>query len=179
MYVAYSVLTGAVTSFNATAIVNGQTIMLTASYSSSIVLLTGSFSLQSPVSGLQIVIYFGNIKVDVIQIPQSVPAGSYTLVYSLTILDGTNIISNAIGYSVTSQLSSVSISTNASSYNLALSGYMLTFFLVYTSYPSDVSITVSFNLTNSTQATGSYSASMPSLPSGYSEYVVTVPVTFY
>jgi len=179
MYVAYSVLTGAVTSYNATAIVNGQTITLTASYSSNIITLTGSFSLQSPASGLQIVVYFGNIKVDAIQIPQSVPAGSYTLVYSLTVLDGTNIVSNAVGYSVTSQLSSVSISTNANSYNLALSGFMLTFFLVYTSYPSSVTITVTFNLKNNTQATGSYSASMSSLPSGYSEYVTTIPVTFY
>jgi len=179
MYIAYSVLTGAVTSYNASATINGQAITLTASYSSSTITLTGSFSLQSPASGLQIVIYFGNIKVDTIQILQPVSAGDYTLVYSLTVLDGTNIINNAIGYSVTSQLSSVSISSNANSYNLTLSGFMLTFFLAYTSYPSSVSVKVTFNLKNNTQATGSYSASVPSLPSGYSEYVSVIPVTFY
>jgi len=75
MYVAYSVLTGAVTSYNATAIVNGQTITLTASYSSNIITLTGSFSLQSPASGLQIVVYFGNIKVDAYKYLNPSPPG--------------------------------------------------------------------------------------------------------
>ena len=179
MSVAYSVLLGATKSYSVTATVNGQPITLTASYSSGTVTLTGSFSLQSSANNLQIVVYFGNLEVDSVQIPQPISAGSYTLVYVLTIQDGTNIISNAVGYSLTSQLSSVSISTNANSYYLTVTDSMLTFFLGYASYPSSVSITVTFTLTNSSQVTGSYSASVPSLSSGYTEYITVVPVTFY
>jgi len=179
MSVAYSVLIGATKSFSLIANVNGQPITLTASYSSGTVTLTGSFTLQTSTNSLQIVVYFGDSEVDNIQISQPVSAGSYTLVYALTILDGTNIINNAIGYSVTSQLSSVSISTNANSYYLTVTGSMLTFFLAYSSYPSGVSITVTFTLTNNSTVTGSYNANAPALPSGYSEYVTFIPVTFY
>ena len=179
MSVAYSVLLGAVKPYSTIATINGQPITLTASYSSGKVTLTGSFSLQSSTNSLQIVVYFGELEVDSVQISQPISAGSYALVYVLTVQDGTNIISNAVGYSVTSQLSSVSISTNANSYYLTVTDSMLTFFLVYTSYPSNVSVTVTFSLTNNTQATGSYTANAPALPSGYTEYVTVIPVTFY
>jgi len=56
---------------------------------------------------------------------------------------------------------------------------MLTFFLAYSSYPSSVSITVTFTLTNNSTVTGNYNANTPALPSGYSEYVTFIPVTFY
>ncbi len=179
MSIAYSVLIGAIKSYNVTAMINGQPIGLTSSYSSGTITLTGSFSLPSQANGLQILVYFGNYEVDSIQISQSVPAGSYTIVYVLTIQDSTNIINNAIGLSITSQLSSVSISTNASSYYITFSGFMITFYLAYMSYPSSVSITVTFTLTNSSTITGSYSAGMSSLPSGYTQLRYIVPVTFY
>ena len=97
MSVAYSVLIGATKSFSVTANVNGQPITLTASYGSGTVTLTGSFTLQTSANSLQIIVYFGDLEVDNVQISQPVSAGSYTLVYALTILDGTNIINNAIG----------------------------------------------------------------------------------
>jgi hypothetical protein len=175
MFIAYSVLIGAINSYNATAMVNGQPIGLTPSYSSGTITLTGSFSLPSQTNSLQILVYFGNYEVDSIQISQSVPAGSYTIVYVLTIQDSTNIINNAIGLSITSQLSSVSISTNANYYDMTFTGFMITFYLIYQSYPSSVSITVKFN----NSITGSYSASVPSLPSGYNELGWVIPVTFY
>ena len=53
--------------------------------------------------------------------------------------------------------------------------FMITFYLIYQSYPSSVSITVKFN----GNITGSYSANVPSLPSGYTEYITVIPVTFY
>jgi len=62
---------------------------------------------------------------------------------------------------------------------MTFTGFMITFYLIYQSYPSSVSITVKFTLTNSNAVTGSYSASVPSLPSGYSEYITVIPVTFY
>jgi len=183
MSIAYSVLMGTIKSYNATAMVNGQPIGLTSSYSSGTITLTGSFSLPSQANSLQILVYFGNYEVDSIQISQSVPAGSYTIVYVLTIQDSTNIINNAIGLSITSQLSGVSISTNAYNYDMTFTGFMITFYLIYesyqSSYPSSVSITVKFNLTNGNTVTGSYSASVPSLPSGYLEYITVIPVTFY
>ena len=179
MFLAYSVLLGAIKSYNATAMVNGQSIGLTPSYSSGAVTLTGSFSLPSQANSLQILVYFGNYEVDSVQISQPVPAGSYTLVYVLTIEDSTNIINNAIGLSITSQLSGVSISTNALTYDLTFNGFMVTFYLLYMSYPSSVSITVKFTLTNNSQVTGNYSASLPSLPSGYTQLRYIVPVTFY
>jgi len=175
MYIAYSVLLGALKSYNATAMVNGQPIGLTPSYSSGTITLTGSFSLPSQANGLQILVYFGNYEVDGIQISQPVPAGSYTLVYVLTIEDSTNIINNAIGLSITSQLGNVSISTNANTYWMTFNEFMITFYLVYQTYPSSVSIKVTFN----GNITGSYSASLPSLPSGYTQLEWVIPVTFY
>jgi len=176
MSIAYSVLIGTIKSYNATAMVNGQPIGLTPSYSSGTITLTGSFSLPSQANSLQILVYFGNYEVDSIQISQPVPAGSYTIVYVLTIQDSTNIINNAIGLSITSQLSSVSISTNANNYyDMTFTGFMITFYLIYQSYPSSVSIKVTFN----GSTTGSYSASVPSLPSGYNELGWVIPVTFY
>jgi len=175
MYIAYSVLLGALKSYNATAMVDGQPIGLTPSYSSGTVTLTGSFSLPSQANSLQILVYFGNYEVDNVQISQPVPAGSYTLVYVLTVEDSTNIINNAIGLSITSRLSSVSVSTNANSYDMVFNEFMITFYLFYTSYPSSVSITVTFN----GNITGSYSAGVPPLPSGYTEYITVIPVTFY
>jgi len=179
MSIAYLVLFGTIKSYNATAMINGQPIGLTPSYSSGAITLTGSFSLPSQANSLQILVYFGNYEVDSIQISQSVPAGSYTIVYVLTIQDSTNIINNAIGLSITSQLSSVSISTNANNYDMTFTGFMITFYLIYQSYPSSVSIKVTFTLTNSNAVTGSYSTNVPSLPSGYSEYITVIPVTFY
>jgi len=175
MFIAYSVLLGAIKSYNATAMVNGQPIGLSPSYNSSTITLTGSFSLPSQANSLQILVYFGNYEVDSIQISQPVSAGSYTLVYVLTIQDSTNIINNAIGISITSQLSSVSISTNANSYYMTFNEFMIAFYLIYQSYPSSVSIKVTFN----GSVIGSYSASVPSLPSGYSELGWVIPVTFY
>jgi len=58
---------------------------------------------------------------------------------------------------------------------MTFTGFMITFYLIYQSYPSSVSIKVTFN----NSITGSYSASVPSLPSGYNEFGWVIPVTFY
>ena len=58
---------------------------------------------------------------------------------------------------------------------MTFSEFMITFYLIYQSYPSSVSITVTFN----NNKTGSYSANVPSLPSGYTELGWVIPVTFY
>jgi hypothetical protein len=56
---------------------------------------------------------------------------------------------------------------------------MLTFYLGYTSYPSTISITVTFTLTSGSTVTGSYQSSAPSLPQGVQLYGTMIPVTFY
>jgi hypothetical protein len=105
--------------------------------------------------------------------------GTYNVVYTLTIADETGIISNAVGLAVTNQLKSVSVSTNASSYVISLTQDMLTFYLGYTSYPSTISITVTFTLTSGSTVTGSFQDSAPSLPQGVQLYGTMIPVTFY
>jgi hypothetical protein len=117
--------------------------------------------------------------VDSVNTQVQISPGTYTVVYTLTIIDDTGIISNSIGLAVANQLKSVSVSTNASSYTIALTQDMLTFYLGYTSYPSTISITVTFTLTSGSTVTGSYQTSAPALPQGIQLYGTMIPVTFY
>ena len=178
-YIAYNVLLNNILSFNTTATINGTPINMSASYQNGVLTLQGSVTIQSSVNSLTIEIYFGETLIDSFTVQAQISPGTYTLVYTLTFNDFTGIISNAIGLTVTKQLSSVSIFTNASSYNISLTQCMLTFFLEYSSYPSKISITVDFNLSNGGSAQGAYHTESPLLPQNTNIFHIVIPVTFY
>ena len=177
--IVYNILQGNILSFDITATVNNIPINMSASYQPGIITLLGSVTIQSQVNSLLVEIYFGNTLMDSFSTQVQISPGTYTVVYTLNIQDDTGIIDNAIGYVVTKQLSKVSISTNASSYTITLTQNMLTFYLAYTSYPSTISITITFTLTSGSTVTGSYQTSAPTLPQGVSLYGTMIPVTFY
>jgi len=179
LFIAYNALLNNILSLNTTATINGITINLTPSYSNGTLTLQGSITIQSQASSLLMEVYFGEFLIDSFNIQVQISPDTYTIVYVLTIDDSTSIINNAIGYTMTKQLSSVSVSTNASSYVIALTQNMLTFYLAYTSYPTTISITVTFTLTNGSTVTGSFQDSAPSLPQGVQLYGTMIPVTFY
>jgi hypothetical protein len=178
-FIAYDTLLSNIPSYNITASINGILINMSASYSGGVLTLKGSVTIQSSSSSLSIQVYFGQYLIDSIDTSAQISPGTYTVVYVLTINDSTGIISNAIGLAVTNQLKSVSISTNASSYTIALTQDMLTFYLSYTSYPSTISVSVTFTLTSGSTVTGSYQTSAPALPQGIQLYGTMIPVTFY
>ena len=178
-YIAYNTLLSNISSYNVTASVNGILISMSASYQSGVITIQGSVTIQSQSNSLSIEIYFGQYLMDSIGTQVQISPGTYTVVYILTISDSTGIINNAVGLAVTNQLKSVSISTNASSYAISLTQNMLTFYLAYTSYPSTISITVTFTLISGSTVTGSYQSSAPALPQGVSLYGTMIPVTFY
>jgi len=177
--IAYNTLLSNIPSYNITVSVNGILITMSASYSGGVLTLKGSVTIQSQSDSLSIQVYLGQYLVDSINTQVQISPGTYTVVYTLTITDSTGIISNAVGLAVTNQLKSVSVSTNASSYVIALTQDMLTFYLGYTSYPTTISITVTFTLTNGSTVTGSFQDSAPSLPQGVELYGAMIPVTFY
>jgi len=177
--IAYNTLLSNIPSYEVSGIVNGIPINMSASYSNGVLTLKGSVTIQAQSNSLSIQIYFGQYLVDSIDTSAQISPGTYAVVYTLTISDSTGIISNAVGLAVTNQLGSVSVSTNASSYTIALTQDMLTFYLGYTSYPSKISITVTFTLTNGSTVTRSYQTSAPTLPQGVSLYGTMIPVTFY
>jgi len=177
--IAYNTLLSNIPSYEVTASVNGILINMSASYSGGVLTLQGSVTIQSQSNSLSIQVYLGQYLVDSINAQIQISPGTYTVVYTLTIADSTGIISNAVGLAVTNQLKSVSVSTNASSYVISLTQDMLTFYLGYTSYPSTISITVTFTLTNGSTVTGSYQTSAPALPQGIQLYGTMIPVTFY
>jgi len=176
--IAYSALLGSTQTYNATASVNGVLISLQASYSGGVLTLQGSVTLQVQSNTLQVELYIGDYLVDSFVSNVILSPGTYTFVYTLALSDSTGIISNAFGYAVTNQLKSVSITTNTSSYVISLTQNMLTFYLAYTSYPSTISISVTFTLTSGSTVTGSYSNTVPSLPQGVQLYGAVIPVTF-
>jgi len=178
-FIAYNALLNNVLSLSTTATINGIPINLTPSYSNGTLTLQGSITIQSQENSLLMEVYFGEYLIDSLTAQVQVSPGTYTVVYVLTIDDSTGIINNAVGYTVTKQLSSVSVSTNASSYLITLTQDMLTFYLGYTSYPSTVSITVTFSLSSGSSVTGSYSNTPPSLPQNVEIYYIIIPVTFY
>jgi len=177
--ITYSTLLGNIPSLNTTATVNGVPINMSASYQPGIIILQGSITLQSPTNSLFIKVYFGEYLIDSLNTQVQISPGTYTVVYTLNIQDDTGIVDNAIGYVVTNQLSKVSISTNASSYSITLTQDMLTFYLEYSSYPSTVSITVTFSLSNGSSVNGSFQTSLSPLPQGVQVYYIVIPVTFY
>ena len=177
--IAYNTLLSNIPSYNVTASVNGIPINMSASYKSGVITLQGSVTIQVSSNSLSIQVYFGQYLMDSIDTQVQISPGTYAVVYTLTIADETGIISNGVGLAVTNQLKSVSISTNASSYVISLTQDMLTFYLGYTSYPSTISITVTFTLTSGSTVTGSYQSSAPALPQGVSLYGTMIPVTFY
>jgi len=177
--IAYSTLLSNIPSYSVTASINGILINMKASYQSGVITLQGSVTIQSQSNSLSIQVYFGQYLVDSINTQVQISPGTYTVIYTLTINDSTGIISNAVGLAITNQLKSVSITSNASSYVISLTQDMLTFYLGYTSYPSTISITVTFTLTSGSTVTGSFQDSAPSLPQGVSLYGTMIPVTFY
>jgi len=177
--IAYNTLLSNIPSYNVTASVNGILIKMEASYQPGVITLQGSVTIQASSNSLSIQVYLGQYLVDSIDTQVQINPGTYTVVYTLTISDSTGIISNAVGLAVTNQLKSVSISTNASSYVISLTQDMLTFYLGYTSYPSTISITVTFTLTSGSTVTGSYQTSASALPQGIQLYGTMIPVTFY
>jgi len=177
--IAYNTLLSNIPSYNVTASVNGILIKMNASYQHGIITLQGSVTIQAQSNSLSIQVYFGQYLVDSIDTQVQISPGTYAVVYTLAIIDDTDIISNAVGLAVTNQLKSISISTNASSYTIALTQDMFTFYLGYTSYPSTISITVTFTLTSGSTVTGSYQTSAPALPQGVQLYGTMIPVTFY
>jgi len=176
--IAYSALLGSTQTYNITASVNDILINLQASYNGGVLTLQGSVTLQVQSNTLQVELYIGDYLVDSFTSDVTLSPGAYTFVYTLALSDATGIISNAFGYAVTNELKSVSISTNASSYIISLTQNMLTFYLAYTSYPSSISITVTFTLTSGSTVNGSYSNTAPSLPQGVELYGAVIPVTF-
>ena len=177
-FIAYSTLLGNIPSLNTTATVNGIPINMSASYQPGIITLQGSITIQSSTNSLLIEIYFGEYLIDSVSTQVQIAPGTYTVVYTLNIEDDTGIIDNAIGYVITKQLSSVSISTNASSYSITLTQNMMTFYLIYQSYPSTISINVTFTLTSGKTVNGSFQDSVPALPQGMQLYGTVIPVTF-
>ena len=177
--IAYNTLFGNIPSYNITASINGILINMNASYQSGVITLQGSVTIQAQSNSLSIQVYFDQYRIDSIDTQVQVSPGTYTVVYTLAITDETGIISNAVGLAVTNQLKSVSISTNASFYVIGLTQDMLTFYLGYTSYPSTISITVTFTLTSGSTVTGSYQTSAPASPQGIQLYDTMIPVTFY
>ena len=177
--IAYNTLLSNISSYNVTASVNGILITMSASYKSGVITLQGSVTIQTQSNSLSIQVYFGQYLMDSIDTQVQISPGTYTVVYTLTISDSTGIISNAIGLAITNQLKSISITTNASSYTIALTQNMVTFYLMYMSYPSAISITVTFTLTSGSTVTGSFQDSTPSLPQGVQLYGIMIPVTFY
>ena len=177
--IAYNTLLGNIPSYNITASVNGILITMSASYDNGALTLKGSVTIQASSNSLSIQVYLGQYLVDTVDAQVQISPGTYTVVYVLTITDSTGIINNAVGLAVTNQLKSVSVSTNASSYAISLTQDMLTFYLGYTSYPTTISITVTFTLTSGSTVTGSFQDSAPSLPQGVQLYGTVIPVTFY
>jgi len=177
--VAYNTLLSNIPSYNVIANVNGILFSMSASYSDGVLTLKGSILVQESSNSLNMQVYFGQYLVDSINTQAQISPGTYDVVYVLTIDDNTNIINNAIGLAVTNQLKSVSVSTNASSNVITLIQDTLTFYLGYTSYPSTISITATFTLTNSSTVTGSFEEPAPPLPQGVQLYSNTIPVTFY
>jgi len=177
--IAYNTLLGNIPSYNVTASVNSILINMSASYSEGVLTLQGSVTIQTQSNSLSIQVYLGQYLIDSVDTQVQISPGTYDVVYVLTIMDDTGIISNAIGLAVTNQLKSVSVSTNASSYVISLTQDMLTFYLGYTSYPSTISITVTFTLTSGSTVTGSFQDSAPALPQGVQLYGTMIPVTFY
>jgi hypothetical protein len=178
-FIAYNTLLNNIPSFNTTAIINGIPIGMSPSYNNGTLTLQGSITIQSQANSILMEVYFGEYLIDTFNIQVQISPGTYTVVYVLTINDDTGIINNAIGYTAIKGLSSVSVSTNASSYTITLTQCMLTFYLIYSSYPSTVSITVKFSLSNGSTVTGSFQSSLPSLPQNTQIYYIDVPVTFY
>ncbi|AAL27770.1 hypothetical protein SIFV0061 [Sulfolobus islandicus filamentous virus] len=174
LYIVYSSLLNNIPTYGAIANINGSPINLQAKYSNSTLTLQGDIIIQATTNTLTIEIYIGNYPIDSISLNVALSPGTYTLVYTLTINDSTGIINNAFGYAVTNQLKSVSISTNSTLYTISYTQNMLTFYLEYTSYPTTVSITVTFTLTNGSTVTGSYSNSIQ----GTTLYGIVIPVTF-
>ena len=177
--IVYNTLLGNIPSYNVTATINSILINMSASYQPGVITLQGSVTIQASSKSLSIEIYFGQYLVDSINTLVQMSPGTYVVVYTLAITDDTGIIDNAIGLAITNQLKSVSISTNASSYVISLTQDMLTFYLAYTSYPSTISIDVTFTLTNGKTVNGSFQDSAPSLSQGVSLYGAVIPVTFY
>jgi len=176
--IAYNTLLGNIPSYNITASINSILINMSASYQPGIITLQGSVVIQASSNSLSIEVYFGEYLVDSINTQVQISPGTYTVVYTLNIEDDTGIIDNAIGYVITKQLSSVSISTNASSYSITLTQNMMTFYLIYQSYPSTISINVTFTLTSGKTVNGSFQDSVPALPQGMQLYGTVIPVTF-
>jgi len=176
--IAYNTLFSNILTYSAVAIVNGILFSMSASYDSGVLTLKGSILVQASSNSLTMQVYLGQYLVDSINTQAQISPGTYDVVYVLTIDDNTGIINNAIGLTATGQLSSASVSTNASGYAITLAEDMLTFYLAYSSYPSTISITVTFTLTNSTTVEGSYSDTLPSLPQGTQVYYIVLPVTF-
>lgn len=172
-----SSLTNKIKQYNATASVNGIYINLSTSYSSGSLVMQGTVKLQQS-NELQITVYIGDYLIDTFTTQLQIPAGTYVLVYTIVIQDPTDIVSNAFGYAVANQLKSVSISTNASSYAILAEQNMLTFFLQYNSYPSSITIDVTFNLIDNTSSTGKLSMQTPTLPNTISMYATTMVVTY-
>jgi len=179
LFIAYNALLNNILSLSTTATINGIPINMSPSYSNGTLTLQGSVTIQSQANSLLMEVYFGEYLIDSFSTQVQLSPGTYTVVYVLTIDDSTGIINNAVGYTVTKQLSSVSVSTNASSYVITLTEDMLTFYLEYSSYPSSISITVTFSLSSGSSVKGSYSNTPPSLPQGTTIYYIIIPVTFY
>ena len=177
--IAYNTLLSNIPSYNVTASVNGILIKMEASYQPGVITLQGSVTIQASSNSLSIQVYLGQYLVDSIDTSAQISPGTYTVVYVLTFDDTTMIISNAIGYTVTKQLTSVSVSTNASSYAITLTQCMLTFYLWYSSYPSTISITVNFTLTDNSVAIGCFKYPSPPFSQGSPVYGTVIPVTFY
>jgi len=177
--IAYNTLLHNIPSYNVTAIINSIPINMSASHHYDVITLRGSVTIQAQANSLSIEIYFGEHLVDLVTVQVQIAPGTYTVVYTLTIIDSTGIIDNAIGLAITNQLKSVSISTNASSYVISLTQDMLTFYLAYKSYPSIINVNVTFTLTNGSTVKGSFQNSLPALPQGMQLYGTVIPVTFY
>jgi len=176
--IAYNTLLSNIPYYSVVSIVNGILFSMSASYDNGVLTLKGSILVQASSNSLIMQVYLGQYLIDSINTQAQISPGTYDVIYVLTIEDDTDIINNAIGLAVTNQLKSVSVSTNASSYSIALAQDMLTFYLAYTSYPSTISITVTFTLTSSSTVSGSFQDSVPALPQGIQLYDTIIPVTF-
>ncbi len=114
----------------------------------------------------------------------NIPAGQYTFIWVIGFQDQTNIVSFAFTYWVTSQIKSVSISSNGNSVQVFAYENTVTFFVQYVpqsgfsnSYPTSVNINVNFTLTNGSTVTGSVSIQLPQLPANTYEPIALLAVT--
>lgn len=164
--------------------VNGTPYKATAQGGGSAVSFSAPVTFQNSVSQISATLSINSTLIAEATAQISIPAGQYTFIWIIGFQDQTNIVSFAFTYWATSQIKSVSISTNGNSVQVSAYANTVTFFVQYApqsgfsnSYPTSINIDVTFNLTDNTSVTGTVSIKLPDLPPGTTEPIALLAVT--